>query len=189
MTWWRRVKIDQALTISPVNAGKVCPDEATGRVSQGRAHRPWRRPTIPAGYFRARSIGNFCPQPLLQSQQRGAMVNSEGQSSQRAQPGTAERSLPASTVLPNDHEIAAGQKLMVWSMVAWVIGFFPPAVFVTIPFQLYAVFRLTRALRLSGPMIALLMLAVLVPIFCGLVFVGLYVKAGRTLRCAALAPS
>lgn len=77
---------------------------------------------------------------------------------------------------------------MVWSMLAWVVGFFPPAMLVTIPFQLYGVFRLSRALNKSAPMIALLLLAVLVPILCVLVFVGLYVKAGRTLRTQGYAP-
>jgi hypothetical protein len=117
------------------------------------------------------------------------MVDSEGQSSQHAPPAPAEKPLGASIVPLNPHEIAIGQRLMIWSMVAWVIGFFPPAIFVTIPFQLFSVFRLTRALKIGEPMTALLMLAVLVPVLCGLVFVGLYVKAGRTLRCTVVEPS
>lgn len=117
------------------------------------------------------------------------MVNSEGQASQHARRAPDERPLAALTVSPNLQEIAAAQKLMAWSMLAWVIGFFPPAIFVTIPFQLFGVFRLIRALQLNGPMMVLLMLAVLVPIFCVLVFVGLYLKAGQILRSQASEPN
>ncbi len=116
-------------------------------------------------------------------------MNSEDQPSQPVLQAPAEPSPASLAVSLNRHEITAGQRLMVWAMVAWVIGFFPPAIFMTIPFQLYAVFRLTRALKISGLMISLLMLSVLVPIFCGLVFVGLYVRAGRTLQGMEVEPS
>lgn len=71
---------------------------------------------------------------------------------------------------------------MVWSMVSWVIGFFPPAMMMTIPFQLYCVYRLARALKLNSFLIGLLMVLVLVPVLCVLVFLGLYEKARRVLR-------
>jgi len=75
---------------------------------------------------------------------------------------------------------------MVWSILAWIIGFFPPTMLMTIPFQLYSVYRLARALQLGGPVIGLLMALVLVPVLCVLVFLGLHEKARRVLRVAGI---
>lgn len=79
-------------------------------------------------------------------------------------------------------EVGLSRRLMVWAMASWFIGFFPPAMVVTIPFQLYCVYRSAKALKLRIPATAALLLLVLVPVFCVLVFLGLHQKATRILH-------
>ncbi len=79
-------------------------------------------------------------------------------------------------------ELASSQRLMAWAIVTWFLGFFPPAMLLTIPFQLYCVYRLGRALRLGASAMVLSMLLTLVPVVCVLVFLGINEKAVRVLR-------
>ena len=79
-------------------------------------------------------------------------------------------------------EVGLSQRLMVWGILAWPLGFFPPAMLITIPFQLYCVYKLARALQLNAPIIAVSLLLTLAPLICLLVFLALNQKALKTLR-------
>jgi len=71
---------------------------------------------------------------------------------------------------------------MVWAILAWFIGFFPAAMLITIPFQLYCVYKLARALQLNALMISVSLLLTVVPLICLIVFLALNQKALKTLR-------
>ena len=79
-------------------------------------------------------------------------------------------------------QVGLSQRLMVWAILAWFIGFLPPAMLLTIPFQLYCVYRLARSLRLDATLIAVALLLTFVPIICLLVFVALNHQAIKVLR-------
>jgi len=79
-------------------------------------------------------------------------------------------------------EVGLSQRLMVWAILAWFVGFFPPAMFITIPFQLYCVYKLARALRLDASVIIVFMLLIFVPLICLLVLLAINHKAIRVLR-------
>ncbi len=83
-------------------------------------------------------------------------------------------------------EVGLSQRLMVWAILTWFIGFFPPAMLVTVPFQLYCVYRLARALQLGATMIAVALLVALIPLICLVAFVMLNQKAIRALRSAGI---
>lgn len=79
-------------------------------------------------------------------------------------------------------EIGSSQRLMLWAILAWFIGFFPPAMFITIPFQLYCVYRLSRSLQLNVAMIVAALLLTFVPLICVTVFIVLNQRAINELR-------
>jgi hypothetical protein len=79
-------------------------------------------------------------------------------------------------------EVGLSQRLMVWAIFSWFVGFFPPAMATTIPFQLYCVYKLARSLKLDIVVIVLSMLLTLVPLICLPVFLALNEKAISALR-------
>jgi hypothetical protein len=83
-------------------------------------------------------------------------------------------------------EVGLSQRLMVWAIIGWFIGFFPPAIAITIPFQLYSVYRLGRSLQLSAPAVAGYILLTFAPFICLLGFLALNRKAINVLRGAGI---
>ena len=75
---------------------------------------------------------------------------------------------------------------MIWAIVAWLPGFFPPLMIITIPFQLYCVYRLARALKLGIVPIAGSMILIFVPFICLLVLLAVNLKAMAVLRAAGI---
>jgi hypothetical protein len=77
--------------------------------------------------------------------------------------------------------VASGQKLAILAVVLGLVGnLYWPAMFLTVPLMLYAIYRLARALGYSALITMLLMLAMFVPLV-GLVCL-LVVNAGATRR-------
>lgn len=83
-------------------------------------------------------------------------------------------------------EVGLSQRLMVWGILLWPIGFFPPAIFITIPFQLYCTYRLARALKLGAPATAISMLLILVPLICLLPLIWINLKGIDALRAGGI---
>jgi hypothetical protein len=82
----------------------------------------------------------------------------------------------------NLREIASAQRMMVWGILLWPVGFVPPAVFVTSPFQLYCVYRLAKAIKLDTAVVAVAMLLILAPVICLFAMLWINAKAIRILR-------
>ncbi len=63
------------------------------------------------------------------------------------------------------HAVARGQKLVIWAILAGLIGnIFFPLMLITIPFMLYAVYQLAKALELSTGSAVLYMIGVIIPL-------------------------
>lgn len=79
--------------------------------------------------------------------------------------------------------VGLSQKLLLWavlaSILAWIIPF---AFIVAIPFQLYCVFRLAKALEMSMVAIVSLMLAMFIPLVSLICLLVLNSKATSTLQ-------
>ena len=94
---------------------------------------------------------------------------------------------PSSQVTSIDlREVGLCQRLMVWGILAWPLGFFPPAMLVTIPFQLYCVYKIARALKLNGLMMLASLLLTFVPLICLVVFLALNTQAINALRSSGI---
>ena len=83
-------------------------------------------------------------------------------------------------------EVGLSQRLMMWAILGWFVGFFPPAMIITIPFQLYCVYRLARSLQLRAAVIVTALLLTLVPLICLLVFIAMNQKAVNALKSAGI---
>jgi len=83
-------------------------------------------------------------------------------------------------------EVGLSQRLLVWAILAWFPGFFPPAMFLTIPFQLYCVYRLAKAMKLGVPITVMSLLLILVPLISLIVLLGMNQRAIKTLRAGGI---
>jgi len=83
----------------------------------------------------------------------------------------------------DSHEIAIAQKLLVWGVMAGVLSLPSPVVLLlAIPFQLYLVHRITKALKTSIALYVISLLLVMVPLINIILLLVLRALASKTFR-------
>ena len=79
--------------------------------------------------------------------------------------------------------VALAQRLLLWAVLASFIGLLVPlGMLVTIPFQLYCVFRLAKAFGMSSGRATVWLLAMFIPVVSLICLLVLNARATRTLR-------
>ena len=86
----------------------------------------------------------------------------------------------------NIREIGLAQRLMLWGILLWPIGFLPPAFLFTIPFQLYCVYRLARALALSTLETLIALALIFAPLICLASMLWINFRAVTALRSSGI---
>jgi len=84
-------------------------------------------------------------------------------------------------------EIASAQKMLIYAMLASIIGtFLWPLMIITIPFQMYAMYKILRALDYSEILIVLLIFAMFLPLISLLILAIVNSQATYRLKQAGL---
>lgn len=85
------------------------------------------------------------------------------------------------------HRIAAAQKLLIWGVLAVMVPFISPVLYAAaIPFQLYAVYRTSKALDFGGVAVVVYLIGMLIPLISLGILLILNSKATKALKNAGV---